>query len=103
MCDLIVKKEEVEELLKCEITSRQFEEALECASRKQDYIYKKEQQPVVLQHWYLVKLTEEYVKSLALSEFTMDLCRNLRDMEKEHSALCKSAPTDNHIVADSVL
>ena len=48
---------------------------------------------------YLVKLTEEYVRSLAFSKFTMDLCRALRDMEKEHSASCQSAPTDNHIVA----
>ena len=53
----------------------------------------------MLEHWYLVKLTEEYVRSLAFSKFTMDLCRALRDMEKEHSASCQSAPTDNHIVA----
>ncbi len=58
-----------------------------------------ERRPVVLEHWYLVKLTEEYVRSLAFSKFTMDLCRTLRDMEKEHSANCQSAPTDNHIVA----
>ncbi len=37
---------------------------------------------MVLQHWYLVKLTEEYVRSLALSKFTMDLCSTLHDMEK---------------------
>lgn len=94
-----VKKQEVEELLKCEITDEQFREALECAQRKQEYIYRREQRPVVLQHWYLVKLTEEYVRNLAFSKFTMDLCRTLRDMEKEHSASCQSAPTDNHIVA----
>ena len=50
-------------------------------------------------YWYLVKLTEEYVRSLAFSKFTMDLCRTLRDMEKEHSIRNQSAPTDNHIVA----
>lgn len=94
-----VKREEVEQLLGCEITDEQFEEALEYAKRKQDYIYKMEQRPVVLQHWYLVKLTEEYVGSLAFSKFTMDLCRALRDMEKEHSVKNQSAPTDNHIVA----
>ena len=55
-------------------------------------------EPVVVQHWYLVKLTEEYVRSLAFSKFTMDLCRALRDMEKEHSASCQSAPTDKSIV-----
>lgn len=42
---------------------------------------------------------EEYVRSLAFSKFTMDLCRTLRDMEKEHSIRNQSAPTDNHIVA----
>lgn len=95
----IVEKEEVEQLLGCKITDEQFEEALEYASRKQEYIYKHEQRTVVLEHWYLVKLTEEYVRSLAFSKFTMDLCRTLRDMEKEHSIRNQSAPTDNHIVA----
>lgn len=95
----VVSKKEVEELLGCEITTEQFEEALKYAERKQAHIYKREKRPVVLEHWYLVKLTEEYVVSLAFSEFTMDLCRTLRDMEKEHSASCQSAPTDTHIVA----
>lgn len=95
----IVRKKEVEELLGCEITTEQFEEALKYAERKQDYIYKLEKRPVVLQHWYLVKLTEEYVRNLAFSKFTMDLCSALRDMEKEHSASCQSAHTDTHIVA----
>lgn len=95
----IVEKEEVEQLLGCKITDEQFEEALEYASRKQEYIYKREQRTVVLEHWYLVKLTEEYVRSLAFSKFTMDLCRTLRDMEKEHSIRNQSAHTDNHIVA----
>lgn len=54
---------------------------------------------IVLQHWYLVKLTEEYVRSLAFSKFTMDLCRTLQDMEKEHPIINQSAPTNNHIVA----
>lgn len=99
----IVEKEEVEQLLGCKITDEQFEEALEYASRKQEYIYKREQRTVVLEHWYLVKLTEEYVRSLAFSKFTMDLCRTLRDMEKEHSIRNQSAPTDNHIVAVSAL
>ena len=93
-----VKRQEVEELLGFGITDEQLREALECARRKQEYIYQLEQRPVVLQHWYLVKLTEEYVRSLAFSKFTMDLCRALRDTEKEHSASCQSAPTDNHIV-----
>ena len=94
-----VKRQEVEELLGFAITDEQLREALEYARRKQEYIYQLDRRPVVLQHWYLVKLTEEYVRSLAFSKFTMDLCRALRDMEKEHLASCQSAPTDNHIVA----
>ena len=93
-----VKRQEVEELLGFGITDEQLREALECARHKQEYIYQLEKRPVVLQHWYLVKLTEEYVRSLAFSKFTMDLCRALRDMEKEHSASCQSAPTDKSIV-----
>ena len=31
--------------------------------------------------------------------FKLKLCRTLNNMEKEHSASCQSAPTDNHIVA----
>lgn len=98
-----IRREEVEELLGCEITDKQFEEALEHARQKQECIYRREHQAVVLQHWYLVQLTGEYVRNLALSKFTMDLCRTLHDMEKEHSATSRSAPTDNHIVAVSAL
>lgn len=95
----IVRKKEVEELLGCEITTEQFEEALKYAERKQAHIYKREKRSVVLEHWYLVKLTEESVRSLAFSELTMDLCRTLRDMEKEHLFNELGAPTDIHIVA----
>lgn len=95
----IVKREEIEELLGFKITDEQFVEALEYADRKQKYIYEQEKRAVVLQHWYLVKLTEEYVRSLAFSKFTMDLCKMLNDMEKEHSVNDQSAPTNNHIVA----
>ena len=85
----IVEKREVEELLGCEITDEQFEEALKYARHKQE---------VVLQHWYLVKLTEEYVRSLAFSKFTMDLCSALRDMEKECSDKVRNTLISNHIV-----
>lgn len=95
----IVKKEEVEELLGCRITDGQFEKALGYARDKQVYIYQRDKRPVVLQRWYLVKLTEEYVRNLAFSKFTMDLCSTLRDMEKEHSAICQSAPTDKNTIA----
>lgn len=93
----IVEKREVEELLRCEITDEQFEEALKYAGHKQEYIYQREPRQAVLQHWYLVKLTEEYVRSIAFSKFTMDLCRK-HDMEKEHP-IDRSAHTNNHIVA----
>ena len=96
----VVKKSEVEELLGCKITNEQFEEALEYAKKKQEYIYQREQREVVMQHWYLVKLTEEYVRSLAFSRFTMDLYQMHRNMEKEHlSHSCKGTPSANHIVA----
>ncbi len=93
-------KREVEELLGYSITDSQFEEALRYAERKQKHIYEREKRSVVLQHWYLVKLTEEYVRSLALSKFTVDLCLELRNMEKEHLTHCvKGAPTATHIVS----
>ena len=79
-----VRKEEVEEQLGYRITDKLFEEALNLAEHKQKYIYEQEQRAVVLQHWYLCKLTEEYARSLAFSKFTTDLCRTLCDMEKGH-------------------
>lgn len=79
-----VKKEDVEKLLGCGITDEQFNEALEYAKKKQEHIYQNDGREVVLQHWYLVKLTEEYVRNLAFSQFTMELCRELHNMEKEH-------------------
>ena len=95
----IVKKEEVEELLKSKITDRQFQLALRYARKKQEYIYGQEHRPVVLQHWYLVCLTEEYVRNLAFSDFTMALCGMMRNMEKEHLVKNQDALTDIHIVA----
>lgn len=96
-----VRKEEIEELLGCEITNEQFQEALKYAVHKQNYTYQLEQDQRILQHWYLVKLTEEYVRNLAFSKFTMDLCRTLRNMEKEHSVKNQSALTHNHIVTET--
>lgn len=98
-----VRKEEVQELLGFEITDEQFEEALEYAQRKQRHIYDREARPVTLQHWYLVKLTEEYVRSLAFSRYTLDLCRTKRNMEKEHSANARAPHVVNHIVTVSAL
>lgn len=94
-----MEKREVEELLGISIPDNLFQEALGYAERKQRYIYEQNSDQVVMQHWYLVKLTEEYVRSLAFSKFTMDLCRTLQNMEKEHSAKSQSAQMDTHIVA----
>ncbi len=98
-----VIKKDVEELLHYAISDELFAEALEVAKRKRQYIYEREKREVILKHWYLVKLTEEAVRSLTFSKFTMDLCSMLRDMEKEHSVKDQSAHTDNHIVAVSAL
>lgn len=93
-----VKKEEVQGLLGSGITDAQFEEALGYAQRKQQYIYGREKRPDTLQRWYLVKLTEEYVRRLAFSHYTLGLCRN-HNMEKEHSASARAPYKDIHIVS----
>ena len=79
-------KMEVEQLLGCHITDEQYIEAFKYAKDKQDYIYKQEKRATVMQRWYLVKLTEEYVQSLEFSRLTMDLCKKHDDMEKEYPA-----------------
>ena len=79
-----VRKEEVEAWLGYRITDSHFENALECAERKQVYIYEHEKREAVMQRWYLIKLTEEYARSLAFSKFTMDLCSMRHNKEKEH-------------------
>ncbi len=74
-------KEEVEALLRYEITDKEFQEALQYAKHMQEYIYEQEHRPVVLQNWYLVKLTEEYVRILNFSKYTKNLCKTLRNVE----------------------
>lgn len=94
-----VRKAEVEELLGSSITDSMFDEALSYAKKKQERIYQNDGREVVLQHWYLVKLTEECVRNLAFSEFTMDLCMGLHDMKKEYLKNRHSASKNNYIVA----
>ena len=94
-----VRKAEVEELLGSGITDSMFEEALGYAKKKQEHISQNDGREVVLQHWYLVKLTEEYVRNLAFSQFTMELCMELHNMEKEHLENRYSTSTNNYIVA----
>lgn len=98
-----VRKGEVEGLLGHRITDGQFQKALGYAKHKQAHIYRQTENPVVLQRWYLVKLTEEYVRSLAFSKFTMDLCEALRNMEKERSVKDQGAQMDTPIVTGSAL
>ena len=59
-------KREVELILQTNIPDAYYEKALIYAKRKQKYIYKMEKRPVVMQPWYLVQLTAEYVQSLSL-------------------------------------
>lgn len=54
-----VTKSDVEGILRCKIDDGLFQRALKEARQKQKYIYSVEHRAVVLQHWYLVKLTEE--------------------------------------------
>jgi hypothetical protein len=93
-----VTKEEVEQLLGYQITDKLFKQALEYAGRKQEHIFLIDERPVVKQHWYLVKLTEEYARSLAFSRKTMDLCRMRCNMEKEHLVNKTEAPYKSTIL-----
>lgn len=104
MFESAIEKREVEELIGTEISNDLFHKALEYAKRKQAYIYSREKRLVVMQHWYLVKLAEEYARSLVLSKFTMDLCRKLSDMEKERQINNNlGAPQNTHIITVSAL
>lgn len=102
MQKLDVEKREVEELLGAEISEELFHEALEYAKRKQAYIFSRDNRPVVMRHWYLVKLTEECVRSLVFSGFTMALYEELSNMNmKREPGISHSSPTLNHIVTVS--
>lgn len=98
-----IRKEEVEAWLGYRITDSHFENALEWAERKQAYIYECEKREAVMQRWYLVKLAEEYARSLAFSKFTMDLCSMHYNMEKEHLFKEQGAQNDTLIVSCSVI
>lgn len=52
-----------------------------------------------MQRWYLLELVKEYVKSLAFSRFTMDLCREVFNVEKERPQKQQALTKDSHIVA----
>ena len=94
-----IKKTEAEERLNASITDSMFEEALIYAKRKQAYIYQHERREVVMQRWYLLELVKEYVRNLVFSRFTMDLCREVCNVEKERPQKQQALTKDSHIVA----
>ncbi len=98
-----MRKREVEGMIGSELPEDIRRAALAYAERKQRCIYEQCHDPAVMQKWYLSVLMEEFVKRNAFSEMTMNLCRTLRNMEKEHSAKSQSAQPDIHIVTDSAL
>jgi len=69
-----ISKTELEAVLGSSITDSMFGEALNHARCKQAYIYQHSKREEVLQRWYLLELTKEYIKSITLSKFTLDLC-----------------------------
>lgn len=77
-----VEKREVEELLGAEISEDLFRKALEYAKRKQAYIFSREKRSVVMEHWYLVKLTEECARSHLLFMVHHGAVRGTEQYEK---------------------
>lgn len=71
-------KQEIEQQLGCEIPEELYRQAITYAKDKQAYLYAREGRAVVLEEWYLTTLTEEYIRNLAFSNFTMDLCEEIR-------------------------
>lgn len=78
-----ISKARLETILGSSITDSAFEEALNCARQKQAYIYQREKREEVLQGWYLLELTKEYIKSITLSKFTLDLCMEVCKIKDE--------------------
>lgn len=88
-----MNKADVEELLGFEINDEVFEIALGYAKRKQKYLLEHYESKAPAESWYLCKLTEEFVHSILLSEETLDLCRFMHNIEKEHLAKSQGTPT----------
>lgn len=78
-----ISKTKLETILGSSITDSVFKEALNCAKKKQAYIYQREKREEVLQEWYLLELTKEYVKGITLSKFTLDLCLEVNKTKAE--------------------
>ena len=78
-----ISKTELEAVLGSSITDSMFGEALNHARCKQAYIKQKKKREEVLQRWYLLELTKEYIKSITLSKFTLDLCMEVCKTKEE--------------------
>ncbi len=94
-------RKEAEQLLGYQITDAAFERAYTRAQCKQMHIYQITDNVMVLEPWYLAQLIAEYVKSNAFSDFTIELSRRLRNMEKEHSFQRTERPNALPIVSIS--
>ncbi len=79
-----ISKKELETALGSNITDSMFNEVSGYARKKQEYIYQHGGSKVVLEHWYLVKLAEEYARNLAFSKFTINLCEVIYNTGKEY-------------------
>lgn len=73
--DREVTMEELENWMNGTVSEQMFGNALEHAKHKQRYLFEQTGNEAVMQHWYLVQLTAEYVSSLTLSEYTMTLIK----------------------------
>ena len=86
-------RENIENELNTKLTDEQFEEAYEMyaeivkagemAAMKQQFIFAREHRNVIMSIWYLEMLVLEYVRNLAFSHYTMDLCEVCGN-KKEH-------------------
>lgn len=76
-------RKNIENELNTKLTDEQFEEAYEMAAMKQQFIFAREHRNVIMSIWYLEMLVLEYVRNLAFSHYTMDLCEVCGN-KKEH-------------------
>lgn len=75
---------EIESAVGFKISDEQYKRAFEYATKKQAYIYKREQRQEVLEVGYFKILITEIVKQFALTDFTICLGKELYNIEKEH-------------------
>lgn len=99
----MIKKSDIEMILRYKISSDLFDKSLNSAKNKQTYLFKNSKDSAILQDWYLQQLVREYIISFSFQEFTLDLCRAFNNnMEKEHQTKSQGTPYSNHIVSHSI-